>query len=471
MNMKRSKNSLIFALMLVFGDLFAVIVAYVLAYVLRVSLDHTPIAHDVSAAGYFESLLILSPFVILLFSLIGTYKLSPQRKLAQVGRLLTGAFAAMLLMISIDYFANHPIFPAKLVPLYGFLISIALLSLVRGTLFFARWLRRRQNVGLQRVVLIGDNDVAKDIVADINRKGSIYRIQAVVGDRRIKITTHKTFASAVLNHNPDMIIQVATSNNPTIDTELLNFARQHYIEFKFVPSDINDLPERVDLELFMGDVPMMAINQTTLLGWGRVVKRAFDFFASGTALILLSPIFIIVGIINKIILGKVFFHQTRLTRGDQPFQLYKFQSVRNDLNGLTPEQAFKKIGRPELIKQYRDNGDFLENDPRYGRWAMLMRKTSLDELPQLYNVFKGDISLVGPRALIPQEMNAYKNKYTILNVKSGITGLAQISGRRDLPFEQRRKLDIYYVQNWSFGLDMQILARTALQVLTGRGAK
>ena len=113
----------------------------------------------------------------------------------------------------------------------------------------------------------------------------------------------------------------------------------------------------------------------------------------------------------------------------------------------------------------------MADDPRFGKWSKFLRKTSLDELPQFFNVLIGDISLVGPRALIPQEINAYSQKHSILNVKSGITGLAQVSGRRDLPWEQRRKLDVYYAQHWSFGLDMKILVSTAWQVLTGRGAE
>ena len=128
------------------------------------------------------------------------------------------------------------------------------------------------------------------------------------------------------------------------------------------------------------------------------------------------------------------------------------------------------MGKPELIEKYRANGDFLDDDPRVTPIGRYLRRFSLDELPQLFNVLKGDISLVGPRALIPQELNRYEQKHKILNVKSGITGLAQISGRRDLPWEQRRKLDIYYVQNWSFGLDIQFLFKTVRQVFTSRGA-
>jgi lipopolysaccharide/colanic/teichoic acid biosynthesis glycosyltransferase len=345
------------------------------------------------------------------------------------------------------------------------------LAFARGLLYLARLMRQRKNLGIEIVLIVGDNDVARDIVVDINRPNSNYRVHGVVGDQRRTFTTHKTWAAATRNFSPNIIIQVATRDQPTIDPELLSFAEKNFAEFKFVPSDVDSLPDRIRLELFMGDVPMMSVEPTRLVGWGRVGKRLFDVVLSGLALVVLSPVFLVIGIVNKIIFGHIFYMHTRLTRGDQKFSLFKFQTVRNDLNHLTPEQAFKKIGRPELIKKYRDNGDFLPDDPRYGVWSKFLRRTSLDELPQFWNVLRGDISLVGPRALIPEELNGYEKKHAILNVKSGITGLAQIAGRRDLPWEQRRKLDVYYVQNWSFGLDIQILFKTAWQVLTGRGAK
>ena len=125
------------------------------------------------------------------------------------------------------------------------------------------------------------------------------------------------------------------------------------------------------------------------------------------------------------------------------------------------------IGKPELLKQYRENGDQLDNDFRVTPLGRFLRRSSLDELPQLYNVFKGDISLVGPRALIPEVLQAYEKRHTILSVKSGLTGLAQISGRRTISFTERRKLDTYYVQNWSFWMDLVILIKTVRTVIQG----
>ena len=137
---------------------------------------------------------------------------------------------------------------------------------------------------------------------------------------------------------------------------------------------------------------------------------------------------------------------------------------------MTPEEAFIKMGKPELIKKYRKNGDCLKNDPRITKIGAFIRKTSIDELPQLFNILKGDISLIGPRALLPGELRDYGDRSLILTVKSGLTGFAQVSGRRNISFEERRALDIYYVRNWSLMLDASIFFKTIAAVLKRDGA-
>jgi lipopolysaccharide/colanic/teichoic acid biosynthesis glycosyltransferase len=134
-------------------------------------------------------------------------------------------------------------------------------------------------------------------------------------------------------------------------------------------------------------------------------------------------------------------------------------------NNMSPEAGFKKMGHPELIAQYRKNGDQLPHDPRITSVGRFLRATSLDELPQLWNVVRGEISLVGPRALDIEEIEQYDKKNLILSVKSGLTGLAVVSGRHAMSFEERRKLDLYYVQHWSFWLDVVILLKTVRVVL------
>ena len=145
---------------------------------------------------------------------------------------------------------------------------------------------------------------------------------------------------------------------------------------------------------------------------------------------------------------------------------------------MCPETAFAKMEREgklknaaKLSQEYRENGDFLEHDPRITKIGKFIRATSLDELPQLINVIKGDISLVGPRALVPGELRNYGDRSLLLTVKSGLTGLAQVSGRRSISFDERRALDLYYIQNWSVLFDLQIILRTIQAVLIRKGAK
>lgn len=182
---------------------------------------------------------------------------------------------------------------------------------------------------------------------------------------------------------------------------------------------------------------------------------------------------LVLGVLIKLsdLRAPIFFKDPRLTRFGGIVKIYKFRSHKRAYTGLTPEEAFAKLGRPELIKQYREGGDQIPNDPRISRLGGFLRRTSLDELPQLINIFKGDISFVGPRALQPYELEQHANKDLILAVKSGLTGLAQISGRKDLPVPERRKLDLYYVQNWSIWMDITIIIKTIRVVLGRIGAK
>jgi lipopolysaccharide/colanic/teichoic acid biosynthesis glycosyltransferase len=239
-----------------------------------------------------------------------------------------------------------------------------------------------------------------------------------------------------------------------------------------VPGNSDIFIGNLEVELFDG-LPVIAVHQTALIGWGRVVKRVFDLVFGTLFLLLALPFILLITILVKIFdfNGPVFFNQVRLTRFNREFTVIKFRTIKARYSGLSPEEAFKTMGKDGLAKKYRENGDYLPNDPRITGLGRLLRRLSLDELPQLFNVVKGDLSLVGPRALIPQELTAYEKHHAILSVKSGLTGLAQISGRRNISFDERRKLDIYYVQNWSFWMDLVILIRTLRVVVFGTGAK
>ena len=215
------------------------------------------------------------------------------------------------------------------------------------------------------------------------------------------------------------------------------------------------------------------VQVTPLAGSARAVKRACDIIFSLIALILAAIPMLIIWILEKIANPKAsaIYADSRLSRYNRRVKIYKFRSMKPEYSGMTPEEAFKKMGKPQLIKKYRANGDMIANDPRITKFGHFLRSTSLDELPQLFNILKGDISFVGPRALLPGELRHYGDRSMLLSVKSGLTGLAQVSGRRDISFEERRALDIYYIQNWSLGLDLRILLRTIGAVIFRKGAK
>ncbi len=276
---------------MVIGDVVAVLAAYIVAYVLRVKLSDVPTYQTVPAGEFVLLLLLLLPFIIILFSLIGTYRTALQGKIATIGRVFFGAGGAMLFMIMIHYFLNQPLFPSKLVPIYGLIFSIIFLSLERGALYLARYIRRRRLIGVIDVVLVGDNKVALELAEKIRGDGN-YKIQAIVGNS--KAATHKTWVGAMRNFKPYLIIQIATREVPHVDRELLDFAEKNYIEFKFVPREISDLPEQIKPELFMSSVPVMSVQPTPLLGWGRVAKRVFDVTVSALILVIFSWLYLII---------------------------------------------------------------------------------------------------------------------------------------------------------------------------------
>ena len=212
---------------------------------------------------------------------------------------------------------------------------------------------------------------------------------------------------------------------------------------------------------------------TPLSGGYALIKRIFDILFSLLGLVITLIPMTIIWIVLKVTDFKhsPIYVDERLTQYNRRFKCYKFRSMKPEYSGMPAEKAFRLMGKSELIKKYRRDGDYLKDDPRITKVGKFLRRTSLDELPQLFNILKGDISLIGPRALLPGELRDYGDRSLILTVKSGLTGFAQVSGRRDISFEERRALDIYYVRNWSLMLDLSIFFKTIAVVLKGEGAK
>lgn len=475
----KNNASLVYNACLVVGDFLALVAAFVGAYIVRVKLDSRPLIEPVAAMDYLQAFLIILPFWILIFAWLGLYNSNIyEKRFIEFGRLVVGSFIGLMFLTFIDFVNDTPIFPARWVPIYGFLMGFAFLVIYRNVLRAIRTVLFKYNLGITNVVVIGDSSVTSEIIESLSHPRSGYKVVAIVSNKHgasFSMPCYKTFkdflASKVAHRNLHGIIQTEMFTNETHNTEILTFAQENHVNYRFVPGNSELFVGNIEVELFRSSLPVIVVRQTAIFGWGRIIKRLLDIALSSILLLIASPLMLVLAVLVKLSDGgEVFFRQERLTRYNKTFKVYKFRSLITKYNGLDPEEAFVKMGRPELVKLYREGGDQIPNDPRFSRIGRFMRATSLDELPQLINVVKGDISLIGPRALIPRELASYKKRHAILSVKSGLTGLAQVSGRRDISFEERRKLDIYYVQNWSLWLDLTIFLKTIRSVVGRRGA-
>ncbi|MCP4394121.1 MAG: undecaprenyl-phosphate galactose phosphotransferase WbaP [Alphaproteobacteria bacterium] len=199
----------------------------------------------------------------------------------------------------------------------------------------------------------------------------------------------------------------------------------------------------------------------------KILKRLFDLTLTTTALILLSPFFIVVSYFIRKDRGPTFYKHTRIGKDGKLFECYKFRSMVNN-----SQEVFEKLLAEDVdAKKEWETTYKLKNDPRITKFGNILRKTSLDELPQLFNVFKGEMSLVGPRPITEEELNTYGDHIQYyLQVSPGITGLWQISGRNEVSYQTRVTLDVWYLKNWSIWYDLVILLKTVVVVLSRKGA-
>lgn len=474
----KNSTSTTYALLLVIGDFLAILGAFVIAYVIRVSLSTAPFV-AITARDYVELFLVLSPVWILVFAFLGLYSRDTYEwRWREYSRLFVGALIGTMAIITYEFATTEPIFPARIIPVYGLLIAFLLLVVERSILRQIRLVLRRYGWGIINTMIIGNGSQAKELVKLLKSEVNTgYRVVSIVSElefRKFKGLHFRSIDTALAELpkiDVHMIVLTELSADSAQNARVLAAAQENHCAFRYIPSQEGMISNSMEVELFQG-MPIVAVHQTALTGWGKLAKRVADIIFSGLALVILSPFFLFIAMLIKFSDGgRAIFKQPRLTRFEGTINIYKFRTMKLEYCGITPEEAFEKMGKPELSAKYRKNGDHLKNDPRVTKVGRFLRSSSLDELPQLVNIFKGDISLVGPRALVPVELEGYAYKSLLLSVKSGLTGLAQISGRKDIPFEERRKLDLYYVQNWSFWLDMKIIYRTFIEVLSRNGAK
>jgi len=363
---------------------------------------------------------------------------------------------------------------SRLIILIFWFLSLVFLSLWRlgATLVFRQY--QKKGKGLRNAVIIGTDQVARDFCCAI--KGNVdfeYRPLGFVQSKSAP-TCGILDGLPVLGDIDDLpsIIQKDVVNeviltNMDIGTELIakiiTTCERFDVQFSMIPGFFEILTRQMSVQE-VADIPIFQLEERIFERWGRLVKRGMDITISLCVLILLIPIWGLVAIAIRIeSKGNIIFKHERVGKGEKVFQMWKFRSMYD-----------KSDRRHREVERQRNSSDPLlrmPDDARVTRVGKILRRLSIDEITQLYNVIKGDMSLVGPRPHMPVEVAQYKDwQRRKFDVLPGMTGLTQIRGRKDLSLDEMVRLDIYYIENWSPLLDIQILLKTIPAVAWGKGA-
>lgn len=449
-SMKRSE--LFFTFLLVPIDYLVVLAAFSLAYSTRIQSE---VIYVWAFLDYFRFVVVLSTTWVAVFSLVGLYSIeTPRRPFEELKKVFIGVSTSIMLLVG-WFFLSRTEFFSRLVILYAWIYAIILVYSARLAIHGIQQYLLRFGVGVHRVLVIGANGASKRVIRTIQQDRSL-------GFKLVRMTDRNAIGKieSIVARQP--IDEIILADPTVLDQEvdrLMLICQERGYTLRLIPN-LYRLHPHTSIQMIHG-VPLIEFQRTPLQGWGKITKRLIDLFGALIGLVVLSPIFLfcMIGIKIASPKGPIFFRQTRVGYGGL-FTFYKFRTMVPDAEKVH-ERLIQKYGN--MFK--------LKDDPRVFRFGRLLRRYSLDELPQLWNVLKGEMSLIGPRPPMPQEVKHYSAwQRQRLGIKPGITGLWQVSGRSDLSFDDWIKLDIYYIENWSLWFDCQILLKTFWVVIIGKGA-
>ncbi len=460
------KSELIFNVISVPVDFLMIVIAASLAYFLRYRVETLPVLFDLSYESYLKLILIAIPFLLLLFALIGLYTQKSTRGIwREVGKIAT-AVSAGLMIVVILFFFDRNLFPSRFIILIGWILTILLVGFGRAVLLIIQRNLLAKAVGLHRLVVIKNENVTR-IISEISSDSRLgYNIVAQLA------YSPQILQEIEAMHRAERIDELLQADNKLTSDEVLNLVNlceDLGIKFIYLPSVLESHRANVETDV-IGSMPIIRLKNTPLDGWGKVVKRIMDIAVSAVGLTLFSPFFALISLAIKLNSdGPIFFHQRRGSTFHN-FEFYKFRSMYHEMSEGTTKGD--KI-REELEKINARKGPYvkIKDDPRVTGIGRVLRKTKLDELPQLWHILRGEMSLVGPRIHMLKEVAKFENQYKkIFTIKPGATGLAQINQiyNPELPFEEEIKLDLFYVENWSVWLDLYIIFKTFVLLLTKR---
>jgi exopolysaccharide biosynthesis polyprenyl glycosylphosphotransferase len=419
-------------------------------------------------AGLFTLLLIL------VYRQQGAYRLRRQISwFDEFYAIVNGTATGTIIMI-VFIFLYQAAFYSRAIFIYAGIFVVLLVGLSRLIkVSLLRYLRRR-GIGSERVLIVGAGEIARSVMrAVVANPECGFNIIGFLDDNplkgetdigRFKALGSLTNLTEVLREQAidEVIITLPWQYHRKI-VSIMTLCERANLRARIVPDLFQMTISRMHVEDIAG-VPMIGVKEVSISGLNQVVKRSIDLIFSAVVLVLSAPVIALVALAIKLESpGPVLFRQERVGRNGRRFKVYKFRSM---IEGAEEQQeALQELNEAEgpLFK--------IKEDPRMTRVGKWLRKLSLDELPQLYNVYRGEMSLIGPRPPLPAEVKQYQEWHKRrLEVAPGLTGLSQINGRSSLTFDETALLDIYYIENWSLGLDTKILLQTIPRVIFGNGA-
>jgi Undecaprenyl-phosphate glucose phosphotransferase len=463
------KYNQVFITLLFFLDLCFISLAWFLAYLLRFESGFIGVTKDIPSWGQHLPLLVILLLVCgVVFNMTGLYGAKRLTSLPnEVFDLIKAMTVSVLIFVSLAYFFKEYRY-SRLTILYFWSLTILFTALSRS---YARHLLkslRKKGFNLRYVLVIGEGDLGRKLIQSFQSHPELgLKAIGFLSDSRENVGriiegvrvlgTHKELHEVLRRGGIDQVFIALPFHLHERIKDILASLKNELVTIKVV-SDLYDFVTLRGGVDELDGLPIINIQDTPLLGWGKIAKRALDIVLSAGGLLVLSPLMVAIALLIKVTSpGPVFFRQERMGFDGEIFRMLKFRSMI-----VNAEQETGSVwARPD--------------DPRRTSVGVLLRKTSLDELPQLFNVLKGEMSLVGPRPERPELIEKFK--YNIPNymlrhkIKAGMTGWAQVNGwRGNTSLEKRIEHDLYYIENWSLSLDLRILLMTLWKGLISKHA-
>jgi exopolysaccharide biosynthesis polyprenyl glycosylphosphotransferase len=459
-------------------DILLINIAFYISYVVRYEIGipyPVPPQYD---APFYPAYIPYALFVTLLclttYRINGLYERRRGRGwIEETYRLINGTMTSIVAIMAVTFFLQPLVYSRGMLILAGVLI-VVLLSLGR---LIQRWVEawlRKHGIGIERVLIVGMGEVGRAVARSLMGSPELgYQIIGYIDDDPMKGDSRlgRMRGMGNLDNLPDIIstekIDEVIVTLPWMYhrkiLQIVSDCEREHIRVRVVPDVFQQRMRRIDIDSLNG-IPLIGSGPARLSPSATVVKRAIDLGVVIMALPLLVPVFaLVVAAIRLDSPGPILFTHPRVGQDGQVFKMFKFRTMIEGAHTMQAELAKLNEAEGPMFK--------IKADPRRTRIGGFLRKTSIDELPQLINVLRGEMSIVGPRPGTPEEVQQYEPwQLERVSVRPGITGLWQVSGRSNIPFAEMVLLDIFYIENWSLDLDIRIMLQTIPNVLLGNGA-